>query len=127
MMRLNRIVIVALSLISLVLLATAWSQEDIEAVSNMDFERPQRSPALFMHDTHNETAGIDECSVCHHVYEDGQRVEDESSEDQRCADCHGLAANDDQPGLMQAFHGNCRGCHVQRKQGPAMCGECHLR
>jgi hypothetical protein len=29
--------------------------------------------------------------------------------------------------LMRAFHMNCKGCHVQRRQGPVVCGECHQK
>jgi hypothetical protein len=29
--------------------------------------------------------------------------------------------------LRKAFHLNCKGCHQTKKQGPVMCGECHVR
>jgi hypothetical protein len=29
--------------------------------------------------------------------------------------------------LRRAFHLNCKGCHQIKKQGPVMCGECHVR
>jgi hypothetical protein len=28
---------------------------------------------------------------------------------------------------MKAFHMNCKGCHIDRKEGPITCGECHER
>jgi hypothetical protein len=108
-------------------LTTAWSQDEMTVVDNSVFDNPQRSPSMFVHDEHNETAGIDECSECHHVYEDGELVEDESSEDMRCSDCHDLAKSDDQPALMNAFHANCKGCHEAEGKGPIMCGECHVK
>jgi hypothetical protein len=112
----------------LFILTTAWSQDEMTVVDNSVFDNPQRPPSVFEHDMHNETAGIDECSVCHHVYEDGQLVEDESSEDMRCSDCHGLEeGTDDQPALMNAFHANCKGCHEEQGKGPIMCGECHIK
>ena len=112
----------------LLVLTTAWSQDEMTVVDNSVFDNPQRSPSVFEHDMHNETAGIDECSVCHHVYEDGQLVEDESSEDMQCSDCHDLEKGaDDQPGLMNAFHANCKGCHEAEGKGPIMCGECHIK
>ena len=101
------------------------AQEDMRVVSNEDFASPQRPSAVFNHDTHNETAEIEDCSVCHHLYEDGQLVEGESSEDQSCSECHEPRASDGQPSLMNAFHLRCQGCHLARRAGPVMCGECH--
>jgi len=103
------------------------SQEDMTEVDPSVFMNPQRPAAVFKHDEHNETAGIEECNECHHVYEDGKLLEYESSEDMRCADCHGLEAEGNMPSLVKAFHGNCKGCHETQKSGPIMCGECHVR
>jgi hypothetical protein len=119
-------IILSLLLGLIVVLNPAWSQEDMTVVDNSVFDRPQRSPALFDHDAHNEKAEIYDCAVCHHVYEDGELMADESSEDQRCSDCHGLTASGDQPALIKAFHSNCKGCHQEQERGPIMCGECHI-
>ena len=107
--------------------AAALAQEDMIVIDNSVFENPQRPPASFKHDEHNELALIEECNECHHVYEDGQRLEDESSEDQRCADCHELQDVGAKPGLVKAFHTNCKSCHRKQKKGPLMCGQCHIR
>ena len=104
-----------------------WAQEDMEFVDNSVFDNPQRTPSVFHHDEHNETAGIDDCAECHHVYEDGERLEDESSEDQSCSDCHSLEGGDGQPSLIKAFHDKCKGCHQEEKKGPRLCGECHIK
>ena len=114
-------------LLSALLLVAAYSQEDMTAVDNTVFPYPKRSAAIFEHDDHNDAAGIDDCQECHHVYEDGVLLEDESSEDQMCSDCHDLDPSGDMPGLMKAFHLNCKGCHLKQKQGPVMCGECHRK
>lgn len=107
---------------------SAHSQDDMEFVDNSSFENPQRVPSVFRHDEHNESAGIEECNECHHVYDEtGQKLEDESSEDQLCSGCHQEAASGRKPGLMKAFHTNCKGCHLKENKGPIMCGECHLR
>lgn len=106
----------------------AYSQEDMTHVDNSVFVNPKRPPSVFEHDLHNENAGIEECNVCHHVYEDGKLVEDASSEDQSCSDCHSTEKTDDgMPHLMNAFHLNCKGCHMEKKAGPVMCGECHVK
>ena len=107
--------------------AAAHAQEDMTVIDNGDFENPKRPPAVFVHDQHNELAAIEECNVCHHLYEDGKLREDESSEDQGCADCHEMQDFDRKPGLMKAFHTNCKSCHREKKKGPLMCGQCHVR
>ncbi|MEJ2641546.1 MAG: cytochrome c3 family protein [Desulfosarcinaceae bacterium] len=103
----------------------AFSQEDMVVVDNRYFNDPQRTAALFEHEVHNETDGIDDCATCHHVYEDGVLVEDESSEDSSCSDCHADSDDGAVPNLRKAFHLRCKGCHLQNEAGPVMCGECH--
>lgn len=107
--------------------AAAHAQEDMIVIDNGDFENPKRPPVVFVHDQHNELAAIEECNVCHHLYEDGKLREDESSEDQGCVDCHEMQDVDRKPGLMKAFHTNCKSCHREKKKGPLMCGQCHVR
>ncbi len=116
------------TLICLVLILSASSQEDMRYVSNEPFDNPRRPPSVFRHDEHNELAKIETCSFCHHVYDDkGQLVEDESSEDQLCSACHESERSGNKPGLMKAFHINCKGCHKAHKKGPLMCGQCHVK
>lgn len=105
---------------------SAFSQEDtylnVEA-----FGKLERPVSVFDHDDHNEKAALDDCAICHHVYEDGKLVEGVSSEDQLCADCHTLEAQGSQPGLMMAYHQQCKNCHIKEKKGPVACGECHVK
>jgi len=126
-MKVHRLLAGVFILGTIFVFAVANSQEDMTVLDNSVFENPQRPQVPFQHDRHNELAHIDECNECHHVYEDGKRIEDDSSEGQLCSECHGLKANGNQPALMKAFHLNCKGCHVQRKKGPVMCGECHQK
>ena len=106
----------------------AYSQEDMRTVENSGFKNPARSAAAFLHEEHNEKAGLEECNACHHVYDKkGMLKADESSEDQKCSDCHGLETSGRQPSLMSAFHKNCKGCHMEKKAGPILCGECHKK
>jgi len=125
----RNVVRIALSLLIGIVMAmpAEWAQEDMIVVDNSVFDNPQRTPSVFVHDEHNENAGIDDCAACHHLYEDGELLEDESSEDQSCSDCHSLEGGDGQPALMKAFHGNCKGCHQQEGRGPILCGECHQK
>jgi hypothetical protein len=126
-MKKSVVYVVAFVIVFVFILASANSQEDMERVDNSVFEHTERVSALFRHDEHNEKADIEDCSECHHVYEDGKKVEDESSEDQYCSDCHKLKASGSIPALMKAFHMNCKGCHLEQKQGPVTCGECHKK
>ena len=104
------------------------AQEGMMEIDNTVFKNPVRPASKFQHDEHNEKATIDECNECHHVYENGKRLEYESSEDQYCSDCHGLKeTSDGKLPLMKAFHSNCKGCHLGKKAGPIMCGECHVK
>jgi hypothetical protein len=110
-----------------ILLMPAFSQEDMEVVDNAGFVKKHRPPVVFRHDDHNEKAEVEDCSECHHVYENGKKLEEESSEDQSCSDCHDEQSTGKKLGLRKAFHTNCKGCHLNRKQGPVMCGQCHVR
>jgi hypothetical protein len=110
------------------LLVCAYAQEDMEQVDNSDFGAPRRPAAVFFHDQHNETAGIDDCAECHHVWdEQGKKVEGESSEGTPCSECHALKDEGPKPGLRKAFHLNCKGCHMQQGKGPVTCNQCHQK
>ena len=127
-MKIKIFLIFVLSLSLLTLSMDSYSQEDMAFIENDVFENPRRPRAVFRHDEHNELAQIEECNACHHVYDDsGRLVEDESSEDQRCSDCHALEPDGTKPPLMKAFHTNCKGCHKEQKKGPTMCGQCHVK
>jgi glycyl-tRNA synthetase (class II) len=121
------ITLLAIILVFVLMFASAHSQDEIIQVDNDMFLNPQRPVSVFRHEEHNETAEIEDCTQCHHLYEDGKLVEDESSEDMRCADCHEGKKVESTPSLMQAFHLNCKGCHQEKKSGPVMCGECHVK
>jgi hypothetical protein len=111
--------------IIVVLISPCLAQEDMQVVDNSAFARVHRSPALFAHDVHNEAAGIDDCGVCHHVYENGVRSEVETSEDKACVECHSVSAAGNKIPLRRAFHLRCKGCHLAQDAGPILCGECH--
>lgn len=113
-----------LLLIAGILIVPAYSEID-----NSVFDRPQRPASLFDHDEHNEKAGLeDDCALCHHVYEGKVLVEDESSEDSMCSDCHSIKATaENSVPLRAAFHKRCRSCHFDKKSGPVLCGECHIK
>ena len=77
-MKVNALAVIAAFAASVIVLAAAHSQDEMEFVDNDVFSNPQRPPAVFQHDTHNETAAIEECAGCHHLYEDGELVADDA-------------------------------------------------
>lgn len=127
-----KLMILPMVMICLGILSTGLCQEEGELVrmgtSAEAFDTLRRPAAVFDHDEHNDAAGIEDCGVCHHVWEDGKLVPDESSEDTPCADCHSVKAGPDNPvSLANAFHTQCRSCHIERGQGPLLCGQCHKK
>lgn len=120
------LILILIGLFTLVGL-TAYAQEDIEFVEDSGFASTMRALPAFMHDEHNEKAGIEDCIECHHVYDEaGNRLEDESSEDQECSECHGAQGDEYPMELVRRYHMNCKGCHQANKAGPVTCGTCHI-
>lgn len=98
----------------------------LEILSNSSFKNPVMAEVPFDHDGHNETAGLDDCAICHHVFEDGV-ITSESSEDMPCADCHDPSEQRNGLNLSAAYHGLCKNCHLKESKGPVVCGECHIK
>ena len=105
----------------------AVSQDGLSVFPQDAFPDPQRPVSRFTHDDHMAFDAIEDCHVCHHVYENGKLVEGESSDGTPCGDCHGLKAEDGGVDRLRAYHGRCKGCHEDQRVGPMACGECHVR
>ncbi len=112
-------------LVSVFCFVPAYAQEDIVSLQDSAFVDQQRPAAVFQHEEHNEKAEIEECNVCHHLYEAGEKVEDDSSEGQGCSDCHHVEEDHPTRPLMKAYHDLCKECHRDNDKGPVTCGECH--
>ena len=112
---------------AVVMTIPGYTQEDITTVSDDAFVDKMRPSVPFLHDEHNEAAEIEECNTCHHVYEEGKKVDDESSEDRVCSECHLTDTDKSTMPLVRAYHLRCKGCHQQKKAGPVQCGECHRK
>jgi len=87
----------------------------------------------FDHTRHEEAFADGGCARCHHAMdaETGQLayVEDEEA---ACNECHADKADADIPGIREAAHASCTGCHRQmikagQQTGPTTCGQCHGR
>lgn len=106
---------------------SAFGQENNGFVSDPGLNERLRPPVRFLHDDHNEAAGLHDCAVCHHVYADGKKVEGEMSAGMACSECHLSGKSDTVLDLIRAYHLQCRGCHIQEKAGPITCGQCHRK
>jgi uncharacterized paraquat-inducible protein A len=113
--------------VSILAVMSGFSQDDVTTVEDSAFEEKMRPSVPFMHDEHSETAEIEECNICHHVYEDGEKDEYESSEDMECSECHELDDSGNPMSLVKIYHEQCKRCHQEKKSGPIMCGECHIK
>lgn len=125
--RRETVYIVITLFVSILAVISGFSQDDVTTVEDSAFAEKMRPSVPFMHDEHNETAEIEECNTCHHVYEDGEKDEYESSEDMECSECHKLDNSKNPMSLVKIYHVQCKRCHQERKAGPIMCGECHVK
>jgi len=121
------IVAVAALMILCLSILPAVSQDESPVFPADAFPDPQRPVSRFTHDDHMAFETIEDCYVCHHLYEDGTLLEGESSEGTSCGECHALEADDGEVDRLRAYHGRCKGCHEKEKAGPIACGECHVR
>ncbi len=115
--------------VSVFAVISGFSQEDMTTVqdSAFDIRQMMRPRVCFLHDEHNEKAQIEECNVCHHTYNEGKKVEDESSEGMECSECHTVENTDNPIELVRVYHLQCKRCHEEKNAGPVMCGECHVK
>jgi c(7)-type cytochrome triheme protein len=116
--------------------------DDITLDDNEVFTSRSRPAVEFPHLLHFDDAGI-ECSECHHRFQDGENIVDDSELEEgaagiKCSSCHKSEAGfrfkpDLDPTkrtLRQAYHRMCMSCHRQlkkenKKAGFVTCGGCH--
>lgn len=105
----------------------AFSQEDMKVIAPDAFGKLTRPASAFVHDQHNEKAGVEDCVICHHGGTDGKKDTSASSEGTPCSDCHAVKAGKDRTSLNRAYHRQCITCHQEKGKGPMACGQCHKR
>ena len=120
-------VVIAAVLGGLVITSLLGAQPETMVLKSPAFQTRQRPPVPFPHGRHME-GGLS-CKDCHHRYEQGKNVLEESDLEPgkpgiRCQECHGS--------LRDVFHRQCFGCHQKmakegRKNLPRYCGECHVK
>lgn len=109
----------------LVWMPKAFPQSEMTSLRSEALAPHKRLAVRFVHDAHNEKAGLEDCAVCHHdAVKDGKMTMESSSEGIPCADCHAADAQKGTP-LQRAFHRQCIECHQKGNKGPTACGGCH--
>lgn len=104
------------------------AQDDVMTLSSKAFGKPGRPSVVFRHGAHSQTF---DCTACHHVFQNGQNVWDQTSPT-ACAECHKPQSKDGSLTLRPSFHKLCMDCHKKvlsqgKQSGPVMCGHCHKR
>lgn len=88
----------------------------------------EKPPVWFSHKVH-EAQGV-ACTQCHHEYQGRRNLWRQGQPVKRCQECHGLSPQARRPEAKNAFHRQCKGCHLKRRQqggraGPVDCVYCH--
>jgi hypothetical protein len=88
----------------------------------------QKPPVKFSHQVH-EARGV-ACTQCHHDYQGKRNVWREGQPVPKCDSCHGLRPAARSLDVKNAFHRQCKGCHLRvrqqgRQAGPVECQGCH--
>lgn len=92
-------------------------------------KRPaEKPPVWFSHQLHEERRVA--CHICHHDYQGKRNQWRQGMAVKKCQACHGLGAQAGRPDVKNAFHRQCKGCHLKRRQqgwkaGPIECRDCH--
>ncbi len=109
----------------------ATAQEDSYELAHKDvFGKLQRPAVAFPHGLHMDAL---ECGDCHHEYDEAKgALVPVDDPDAGCAECHGARKEGSRPGLREAYHKSCIGCHRKmakqgKDTGPRTCGECHKK
>lgn len=97
----------------------------------LQIKKPGRleKPAVrFSHRRHPKAAMP--CEACHHDYQRGRNLWQEGQPVKKCQDCHDLITRAGRLDLKNAFHRQCKGCHLSKRKarlaaGPVNCQGCH--
>ena len=92
----------------------------------------KKQPAVsFSHGKHSETY-VKSCDTCHHTQKGLTAEKAKDTKVVKCTTCH-LDPKGDVPSMREMsltknpFHGRCIACHKERKKGPTVCKDCHVK
>jgi hypothetical protein len=89
---------------------------------------PEKPAVRFSHGQHPKNRIA--CEICHHDYQRGRNLWKEGQPVKKCQSCHGLVPQAGRLDIKNAFHRQCKGCHLHRRKakqagGPINCQGCH--
>ncbi|MFZ2089923.1 MAG: cytochrome c3 family protein [Desulfobaccales bacterium] len=110
--------------------ATGPTEAPDESWLKIQKPRPEKPQVRFSHKRHPKARIA--CEQCHHDYQKGRNVWREGQPVEKCQDCHKLLAKRGLIDIQEAFHRQCKGCHLakrkaRQKAGPIQCEGCHPR
>jgi hypothetical protein len=87
-----------------------------------------KPPVQFSHRVH-EARGV-ACTQCHHDYQGRRNLWQQGQPVKKCQACHGLRPEARRLDVKNAYHRQCKGCHLRlgqqgRQAGPITCRGCH--
>lgn len=88
----------------------------------------RKPPVKFSHRGHEARRVA--CTQCHHDYQGRRNVWHEGQPVAKCQTCHGLRPEARRLDVKNAYHRQCKGCHLRLRQqgrqaGPIECQACH--
>ena len=88
----------------------------------------RKPPVKFSHRVHEDRRVA--CAQCHHDYQGRRNVWQEGRPVAKCQTCHGLKPEARRLDVKNAYHRQCKGCHLRLRQqgrqaGPIDCQACH--
>jgi hypothetical protein len=88
----------------------------------------RKPPVKFSHQVH-QARRVD-CTQCHHDYRGRRNLWHEGQPVAKCQTCHGLRPEARRLDVKNAYHRQCKGCHLRLRQqgrqaGPIECQACH--
>ncbi|MGQ9688347.1 MAG: cytochrome c3 family protein [Desulfobaccales bacterium] len=100
-------------------------EESWLSLSKPNREKP---PVRFSHRRHPKA--VMACETCHHRYEGKRNRWREGQPVEKCQTCHRLQPEKGLLDAQNAFHQQCKGCHLARRKlrqpaGPITCEGCH--
>jgi len=88
----------------------------------------RKPPVKFSHQVHQAQRVA--CTQCHHDYQGRRNLWHEGLPVAKCQTCHGLRPEARRLDVKNAYHRQCKGCHLRLRQqgrqaGPIECQTCH--